>query len=211
MLTVYSRLVNLLIGSSDKDPLKSYQAVVSEVCNSAENLSKMFQDIKTPLPPVSKFRKIEFPIINQPSSSAKSKRNNSTKVNYALRQEHNTRVGSKGETAAIELLKQLYPTRKIEQVSSKDDSLGYDIQVSGKTQGEELYVEVKTTSSKSQHTPFFISARELEQAKTYGRRFLLLRLYDIDSNHPSYYMMTGDQLEQLSITPVTYIAEVPCS
>lgn len=207
MLKVYDSLVEIFIGSGNTDPLLNYKAIIPEVCETNRILSRILGDLFAE-PSVGEFEEVVFPHYGHRVLSGPSRGSVTYKPDYELRQKRSARLGAKGEEIALELLKRWYPSCTVDQVSETDDSLGYDIRVTGFASGEELHVEVKSTAEKSEYTPFFISDNELERAKTDGERFLLLRLFGLGSKHPGYYKIKGTMVQQLTLIPNSYLAEI---
>lgn len=83
--------------------------------------------------------------------------------------------------------------KKIEHSSiNQGDGLGYDIK-SIDSNGDEIYIEVKTTRQNIQ-TPFFITRNELECSILYSSKFYLYRVYNFDEkqNTGSILKLKGD-------------------
>ena len=207
MLRVYASLVGMFMGTGETDPLSGYQAIIPEVCRTDRSLSRILRE-SSAQPSAGAFEEVAFPGSGRRDPTRRTRGSVPFKPDYELRRQRNTLLGARGEKAAVELLKQWYPSCKVERVSEKDDSLGYDIRVTGLDSGGELHVEVKSTTAKSEHTPFFISANELERARTDGEGFLLLRLFNLNDEHPGYYRITGTAVTQLALTPNSYLAEI---
>lgn len=86
-----------------------------------------------------------------------------------------------------------------------DPSFGFDL-LSFTPDGNQLYIEVKTTSDKK-NTPFFISASEkafMEFCHKTGRRYELHRVFDIDRN-PKRVIYTSEDLLHFRYTPHDYL------
>ena len=86
-----------------------------------------------------------------------------------------------------------------------DLSFGFDL-LSFTPDGNQLYIEVKTTSDKK-NTPFFISASEkafMEFCHKTGRRYELHRVFDIDRN-PKRVIYTSEDLLHFRYTPHDYL------
>ena len=86
------------------------------------------------------------------------------------------------------------------------DGLGYDIKSFEPGTGDEVHIEVKTTTSPA-WTPFYMSASELEYAKNCIVKCRLYRVYNYHSNDaqvPFFVMEEPFEEEQLDLTPVSY-------
>ncbi len=67
--------------------------------------------------------------------------------------------------------------------SRRDPLSNFDIR-SVDDDGVEIYIEVKSTAALDPATPFDISAGELLLAETYGERYLIHRVYDVNAAVP---------------------------
>lgn len=91
---------------------------------------------------------------------------------------------------------------------TQGDGLGYDI-VSYTPEGQEVYIEVKTTKQ-NRVDDFYITPNEIEASKKYGDRYKIYRLYALkmaegSTNLKIYsgpFNENGDSLFKLE--PVSY-------
>lgn len=83
------------------------------------------------------------------------------------------------------------------------DGLGYDI-LSYTIEGEEKFIEVKTTSSVND-TSFFIEDTEVKFSKENSEKYYLYRVYNLNSEKPSFYALKGDVSKNFNLTAKTYI------
>ncbi|PWJ53887.1 uncharacterized protein DUF3883 [Dyadobacter jejuensis] len=121
-------------------------------------------------------------------------------TNYIDNEKENKRIGDLGELLVLqheqEKLKSLGIKKSPEHKSkSEGDGLGYDI-LSYDEGGQEIFIEVKTTSYSSD-TPFFITRNELVCSMQDSNKFFLYRLYDFDDtdNKAKYFKRQGDLTE----------------
>ena len=134
-------------------------------------------------------------------------------VDYGLLQEENSRRGRLGEQLVVafeqrQLREAGHPdlADRVRWVARDDgDGLGYDV-LSFTADGGERHIEVKTTALAAQ-TPFYISSAELEFARRHPRSFALYRVYDV-LDRPCFYVLEGDIAASVTLTPVTYRAEL---
>ena len=81
--------------------------------------------------------------------------------------------------------------KKIKHISKEDDTAGYDI-LSYKKNGDELYIEVKTTRG-GKETPFYLSANEYETWENNISKYVIYRLYEYNpSSGAKIYKLSGD-------------------
>lgn len=92
--------------------------------------------------------------------------------------------------------------QEVEQVSvTEGDGLGYDV-VSFDENGNKIYIEVKTTTSKSKSYPFNLTSREIAASEEFKDQYKLYRLYNIDTgaNYSTkkldYYIINGPLNEE---------------
>lgn len=129
------------------------------------------------------------------------------RTDYIAKQRTNSKIGNAGEEwvrktyeparlkrAGLEKL-----SKKIDWVSKKSDAYGYDI-LSYDTDGEPIYIEVKTTNG-SLESEFYISDYELAASRHFGDRYRLYRVYDFE-NGPKIQVIKGclDSLVPVAIT-----------
>jgi hypothetical protein len=94
------------------------------------------------------------------------------------------KLGDRGEKIVLDLeIKKLKDAgrkdlaKKVERVSLKSDSYGYDI-LSFETDGAEKYIEVKATRAKVGSANFFFTANELREAKE-SKNYFIYMVYDV--------------------------------
>ncbi len=80
--------------------------------------------------------------------------------------------------------------------------LSYNIDGNGR------YIEVKTTALGAL-TPFYMSSAELDFARKHPQSYAIYRVYEVLSNPPRFFVLQGDDIPELELTPVTYLARLP--
>lgn len=134
------------------------------------------------------------------------------KRDYVAREARNSALGEAGELLALEYEEfrlrsagQKRLAERIEHVSStQGDGLGYDI-LSFEVNGEERYVEVKTTAF-AKETPFFASRNEVAFAREASDQFHLYRFFDFRKT-PKLFSLQGDIGKYCILDPVTYLCQ----
>ena len=134
---------------------------------------------------------------------------------YGLLQDENTRRGATGERLVVDYeqtwLREQDRGDLADRVrwTARDDGdgLGYDV-LSYSLQGHERYIEVKTTALGAL-TPFYLSSSELQFARGHPHSYALYRVYAVDARPPRFFVLQGDGITQLELTPVTYRASLP--
>lgn len=135
---------------------------------------------------------------------------------YAARDERNRDLGLKGELLVLahEIKRLIAAGREdlaalVTHVSvSEGDSAGYDIK-SYEDNGSVRYIEVKTTRGPAS-TSFFISPNEIAFSASNSGGYYLYRLYEfsIEKNSAKSFILLGDILLSLRLTPTAYRAEL---
>ena len=167
---------------------------------------KQEQEIIEKSDPLSEYRLPDFPSNPMPSlielqilppNSSTSKRKikgNSNRGNpdYEKEARKLKKLGDRGEKIVMDIEKQRLNeagkqnlANKIERVSLKSDSLGYDI-LSFNTDGSKRYIEVKATRSKVGTANFFITANEMKIAQEFDNYFIYM-VYDVISENPKVW------------------------
>jgi Domain of unknown function (DUF3883) len=132
-------------------------------------------------------------------------------VDYFARQKANKQIGNYGEQLVFNYertrLKQRNFKKEPVYVAATDDSQGFDILSYGEN-GQEIYIEVKTTTQ-SCETAFFITSNELRKSIEASERYYLYRVYDYnaESDTGKFSEFRGS-LESLCVFPTVYKASV---
>lgn len=94
---------------------------------------------------------------------------------------------------------------KVDRVSLKSDSYGYDI-LSFETDGTKRFIEVKATSMKVGLTNFFLSSNELETAKELDNYYIYM-VYDVVSKTPKVWVVGNPfnpENDKMQIRPMNF-------
>ncbi len=134
------------------------------------------------------------------------------KANYIKKEYENSRLGKAGEKFILEIEKNKLKNadrndlaEKVEWTSDvKGDGTGYDI-LSYDTNGNEIYIEVKTTKL-GKYSKFYISSNEIEFSKLNPENYYLYRVFNFRKDK-KYYILEGSlSKERLHINPILYEA-----
>lgn len=119
-------------------------------------------------------------------NAAKAKKED-YKPNYLLTAQRNKRIGDRGEEIVVEYEKQKLRSvgkqdlaEKIDRVSIRTDSVGYDI-VSFNADGSEKFIEVKSSLGPVSDPDFHLSDNQLRVAKEKGTNYWLYFVFDTES------------------------------
>lgn len=131
------------------------------------------------------------------------------KRNYLELEQKNRSIGFVGEELAFEYekwrLAQLGEAKLAKEVKwiSRDqgDGAGYDI-LSKKVNGEDLYIEVKTTTL-GKDTPIFFSKTENDFSNDYKESFQLYRIFDVKKD-PKMFTRNGRFQDICTIEPTNF-------
>jgi len=133
------------------------------------------------------------------------------KVDFAMRDARNRRLGRAGEEWVVAFEKKRLSTagrpdlaeRVIWTSQDRGDGLGYDVE-SYEADGTGIFIEVKTTNGGSR-SPFLISAAELDAARTLGAAYRLYRVYGF-STGPRAFAIPGPLDASCRLEPAVYRA-----
>ena len=164
--------------------------VIEDVFNHVDD-SEQSPDIKSfefinNLPPVN-------PPVNPPENDRKSK-GKKGKVDYVKKTKKAILTGDKGEKLVIKAEKERLEkagfvdlAEKVEQISLKDDSLGYDV-LSFEADESEIrrHIEVKTTTYEDLGQGFYLTKNELDKSNELENYWLYIVL-DINSSNPKIF------------------------
>jgi hypothetical protein len=114
------------------------------------------------------------------------------------------------ERVSVELGEE-YTSQVIDVPHAEGDGAGYDIRSVRLTQDgiSPYFMEVKTTSGDA-NTPFFLTENERKFAALNADQLEVVRIHSLDQSKREYqeYRLTGSQLLNMVMTPVTYRVEV---
>ena len=223
------RFIKLLQRAQDavlnesKTTVESVETVVSQTDNknSAITHDKTNLDILD-APITESAEEIELNIADSQTITSKSKSNSNkvrTKedINYSEQQAISQKIGDRGEELVlrneIEKIKQWgLPDEilsKVRRVSLESDDYGFDI-LSFDKDGNERYLEVKTTKSNGKNFSFILTKNEFEQAKKYGNKYSFVIVFDILNNPHIWYMGNPfvEEPYKVKIQPFQYRVDV---
>ena len=209
--------------NESKTTVESVETVVSQT----DNISSAITHDKTNLdildyPITESAEEIELNIADSPTITSKSKSNSNkirTKegINYSEQQAISQKIGDRGEELVlrneIEKIKQWgLPDEilsKVRRVSLESDDYGFDI-LSFDKDGNERYLEVKTTKTNGKNFSFILTRNEFEHAKTYGSRYSFVIVFDILCNPRIWYMGNPfvEEPYKVKIQPFQYRVDV---
>lgn len=169
-----------------------------------------FPDLKTVKPTYIK-NELKAP----PSSQEdKSKRKKQVKIESES-EEHKKEIGKQGELIVFEeekrrLIKAKCPdlAKKVDHISLKDDSAGYDI-LSFRKDDSKKYIEVKSTEEhfSGKRTEFEITATQVDASKTYGDNYYIYRVFDVASKKPPIKIIKNPY-KKIKLEPKVYNAAI---
>lgn len=201
------RFIKLLQRAQDavlnesKTTVESVETVVSQTDNKSSAITHDKTNLDILDAPITESaEEIELNIADSQTITSKSKSNSNkvrTKedINYSEQQAISQKNGDRGEELVlrneIEKIKQWgLPDEilsKVRRVSLESDDYGFDI-LSFDKDGNERYLEVKTTKTNGKNFSFILTRNEFEHAKTYGSRYSFVIVFDILCNPRIWYM-----------------------
>ena len=98
---------------------------------------------------------------------------------------------------------------KVRRDSLESDDYGFDI-LSFDKDGNERYLEVKTTKTNGKNFSFILTKNEFEQAKKYGNKYSFVIVFDILNNPHIWYMGNpfAEEPYKVKIQPFQYRVDV---
>lgn len=179
-----------------------------------ENISNELKNFNLKdFPPIEslKFDYVELQTYELPEPTEKNK-NKETKVDYLNRSRKFKRIGDRGEQIVIRAERQFLEkngrkdlAKLVDQISERDDSVGYDIK-SYELDGTEKLIEVKSTLRKIGKSNIFLSANELQVAENKENYYFYI-IYEVGSKRPKIWKVkSSDFLNNSNILkePILY-------
>lgn len=181
---------------------------------STENNNDPLADYRNPNFPANQTAEfIELNIL-PPNPTNPTTRNRGTggKTDYEKEARKLKKLGDRGEKIVMDLeIKKLKDAdrkdlaKKVERVSLKSDSFGYDI-LSFETDGTEKHIEVKATRAKVGSANFFFTANELREAKE-SKNYFIYMVYDVVSESPKVWAIRNPfnpENKNTVMTPINF-------
>lgn len=149
--------------------------------------------------------------------ASKEKVRRKENIDYAEQQRISQKIGDRGEElvlmSEIQKVKEWgLPAEMVEQVrrvSLESDDYGFDI-LSFDKDGNERYLEVKSTKQNKKDFSFILTRNEFDHAKSYGEQYSFVIVFDILKN-PRIWYMGNPFLEEpykVNIQPTQYKVDV---
>jgi len=146
------------------------------------------------------------------TNSNSNSRNKSKKTDYSSQSKRFKRIGDRGEQIVVMAERQVLTdnkrhdlAQKVDQISKRDDRVGYDIR-SYDIDGKVKYIEVKSTTKLVGFSNIFISANELEVAK-HKENYYFYVVYNVANRTPKIWKIEGSKLlsdENIKLKPDSY-------
>lgn len=178
-----------------------------------DELPKELKDFKLKdFPPI---ENVKFEFVNlqtdEPTNSNITNKN-SLKVDHSAQSKKFKRIGDRGEQIVVMAERQILTRNgredlalKVDQISKRDDSIGYDIQ-SYDIDGKEKYIEVKSTLKPVGFCYIYISANELEIAENKDNYYFYI-VYNVGDKKPKIWKIKGTEFlndRNIEKKPISY-------
>lgn len=160
---------------------------------------------------------VNLTIISKEEGEADSPKSKHGKIDYERDNKKMKLLGDRGEDIVkdfeIDRLKKAGKNKlakKVERVSLKSDSYGYDI-LSFNEDGTERHIEVKATQSKVGTVNFFLTANELNTAKEEGEKYYIYIVYEISTKNPKVWILKNpfnSESPGIKIVPVNFRVKI---
>jgi hypothetical protein len=134
------------------------------------------------------------------------------KTDFITKSQRDSAVGLRGEELVM-LHERAYLSSigrsdlasKVQWVSRDADGYGYDV-LSFDEDGNEKYIEVKTTTLARDKQPFDVSKNEVETSNDKGDQYWIYRIYDLEGDQPKVYKTQGPVEENFDLEPSSFKA-----
>jgi hypothetical protein len=163
------------------------------------DLSKELRKFKSEdFPPIEtvKFEFIDLKTDHLPANEG-GKNIKRQKNDYSVQSRRYKRIGDRGEQIVVMAERDALSkngrsdlAQKVDHISKRDDSAGFDIQ-SFDLDGKEKYIEVKSTVKDSGINDMYISSNELSTAKSMNN-FYFYVVYNVGGKNPKIWKIKGD-------------------
>lgn len=179
-----------------------------------DKISKELKEFKLKdFPPIEslKFDYVVLQTNEFPEPKGKGK-NKGTKIDYSNRSKKFKRIGDRGEQIVLRAERQFLNengkedlANLVDQISERDDSVGYDI-LSFELDGSKKLIEVKSTLRKIGKSNVYLSANELQVAEN-EKNYYFYIIYEAGSKRPKIWKIkSSDFLNDSNIVkePILY-------
>lgn len=166
-----------------------------------EKISKELKDFKLKdFPPIEilKFDYVDLQT-NVLSETQGNGKNKGTKIDYSNRSRKFKRIGDRGEQIVLRAERKFLNengkkdlAKLVDQISERDDSVGYDI-LSFELDGTKRLIEVKSTLRKIGKSSIYLSANELKVAEN-EKNYYFYIIYETGSKRPKIWKVKSSDL-----------------
>lgn len=212
-INTYDDIIRHIISDIDNNPI--YESADEAIDTLNEEIKKQGMDLPT-LANIIKVKQIKV----KSDSFLKLSTGVPKKIDYVEKARLNAIIGIKGEDIVLQMEKvrvmkllqkknmDMDLISKVQWVSEKDDSLGYDIasiDIDDANNIINIYIEVKTTTSKYD-IDFFVSQNEIKKSIEFNNNYWVYRLYNCNGEMPKFYIAKGKIENNFYINPVNFSA-----
>jgi hypothetical protein len=194
---------NFLYTEYPKRPIKKPQKT--------DKILEDYLEPEFPLNPVASEVELDIvPFITLPNQQLKNAI--PSKTDFDKKNRVNKKLGDRGEKIVKDFEQKRLKdfgrfdlAAKVERVSLKSDSFGFDI-LSYEKDGTERLIEVKATRAKAGDANFFLTINELNTARTNANYFIYL-VFDILSKNPKIWNLNNPfnpENSDINISPINY-------
>lgn len=155
---------------------------------------------------------IELRTKSIPTTKSTSTSNSGRKVDFEEKNKKNKRLGDRGELIVLQSEINKLKTcgkrnlvKAIKHISKENDAAGYDI-LSFDENGNEIYIEVKSTRAKPGDANFYLTANELERAKN-DMNYWVYIVFEANSANPKIWRINNpfeNNKDKISLVPVAF-------
>ena len=170
------------------------------------------------LPPINTVKAdfVDLKISDLPEKEETTSKVKRRKIDFDKESKANKKVGDRGEEIVVIKEKEWLVSKgkkaladNVKHVAKEDDTAGYDV-LSFELDGDEKYIEVKSTRRKAEHASFLISLSEYRKAQK-NQKYYVYLVFEADKLTPKIFpvkqpfSLPGSQIR---VTPVSYRVEL---
>lgn len=199
----FTKFLYYLFGSPTSNSVKGVITAGDKIA--VDEIYPLFSNVKATLIEL-KSKKIPVSPSNQASNDC------NRKTDFDTKNRNNKRLGDRGELIVFQFeqnkLKNCRKSnlvKEVRHIAKNSDTAGYDI-LSFDENGNEIYIEVKSTRSKQGDANFFLTANELECAKG-NMNYWVYIVFEAHTISPKIWRINNPfelNKDQISIIPIAY-------
>jgi hypothetical protein len=170
------------------------------------------------LPPLSKVKAnfVNLEISDLPEKGETTEKNKKRKIDFEKGYKVNKKIGDRGEEIVVLKEKEWLESKgkksladRVKHVAKEDDTAGYDV-LSFEVDGNEKYIEVKSTQREAEYASFLISSSEYKKSQK-NQSYYIYLVFEADTQTPKIFFLKQPFLlpeSKIKVTAVSYRVEL---